>query len=139
MGGRGIPPNLETFESLKSVAAFDPFDQIEIIPRGIQIPDPAQHGVVEMLKILGIQELIEREGYQNAYAILNREHNAKRIMERYVRFKEEFAPVQQFDGVRLTETYRASVLRQITDSEQAGPIKSHGSIGNTSKIFSTCA
>jgi hypothetical protein len=114
MGGGRLPPQLATFGSLENAATFDPFSAVEIIPRGIPVPDPQHYGPAEMVKIIGIHAMIEREGYQNAFALLNRDHNAKRLMEPYLAFKRDCAHAFEIDRARLTEIYRQSVRKQIS-------------------------
>jgi hypothetical protein len=112
-GGGRIPPELATFGSLKNAADFDPFTAVKIIPTGIPVPDPGKYGPADTAKILGIHQLIEREGFQNAFARLNRDHNAKRLTEPYIRFMQDCAPALRIDRERVTESFRQSVTRQI--------------------------
>jgi hypothetical protein len=121
MGGGRIPPELATFGSLKNAATFDPFAALEIIPTGIPVPDPEKYGPGEATKILGIHQLIEREGYQNAFARLNRDHNARRHMDSYIQFMQECAPALQIDRERVTESFRQSVARQIEGGANKTP------------------
>jgi hypothetical protein len=121
MGGGRIPPELKSFGSLKNAAAFDPFTAVEIIPAGIPVPDPSKYGPAETVKILGIHQLIEREGYQNAFARLNRDHNAKRRMESYIQFMQDCAPALQIDQERVTESFRKSVTTQIESCANKSP------------------
>lgn len=118
IGGGRIPSLLATFGDLKNAAAFDPFSNVEVIPGNvIPIPDPHKYSPAETIKILGIRELIEREGLQNAFARLNRGHNARRPIVPYNRYLQDCGPAFQISREHLTATFRTSVMKQIQGVE----------------------
>lgn len=125
MGGGRIPAELATFGLLKRAADFDPFTDVEIIPSGeIPIPDRNEYDPAETIKILGTHSLIAREGYQNAFARLNRDHNGKRHVEPYLRYLQRCAPVLEIDRAQMTELFRKvhhSSNRGFNNENRTGP------------------
>lgn len=112
-GGGRIPEALSTFGRLRNAAEFNPFSALEIIPDSFPFPDPKIVGVARSLKLAGVQAFIERYGYQQARACLNPERNAKRLMDDYREYMEQFPAESCLTVDRIVQSYLRSVARQI--------------------------
>ncbi len=112
-GGGLIPDELTQFGDLEHADEFNPFTNIEIIAKPPLIPDPAQYGDSEILKIVGAGALIRECGLQDTRAILNRNGNANRLLRPYAAYAEKCKSEFNITPETLFETYQESVRKQI--------------------------
>jgi hypothetical protein len=112
-GGGKIPEQLATFGQLRNAAEFDPFTNLEILPRDFPYPNPQLHGVARSVKLMGIHNLIERHGYQQARAMLNCEGNVKRMMDDYQDYLLESKSLTELSVGSIIDSYQRSTRKQI--------------------------
>ncbi len=112
-GGGRIPKQLATFGQLSNAAEFNPFLNIEILSGVFPFPDPSRYGVARSTKLIGIHELIEKYGYQQARAMLNCEGNAKRMMDDYEEYLRESKALTGVTVESIVEAYQQSTRKQI--------------------------
>lgn len=112
-GGGRIPPELSSFGTLHKAAEFDPFKAVEIIREDFSAPKREEYSVSEMVKLHGINALIQRVGLQQARAELNRDGNGKRYWDMYEHHLQKNAAAQTLDISHVVEAYKASTNRQI--------------------------
>ena len=115
-GGGRLPESLSTFGQLYKASEFNPFEHVHITPNVFPFPDPRRHGVARSLKLVGIHDYIQKFGYQQAYAMLNCEKNAKRTMEDYKQHLEESRAILDLTIEAIVEAYQHSVSWQIDGS-----------------------
>ncbi len=115
-GGGRIPEELATFGRLRNAAAFNPFANVEVIRGKIPFPDPARVGAARSLKLAGLRDYIERFGYQQARAMLNRDRNAKRIFDDLDAYLSEEKASTELSVDSVLDSYRRSVQMQIDGS-----------------------
>ncbi len=123
-GGVGVPKELATFGQLKSAADFNPYQNLEYLPQEFPLPDPRQVGDSRAAKLIGIRQLIETFGYQQARAMLNTHGNAKRMMNEYQAYVKEASPLAGLTVNSFIESYALSTRSQIDGSIEQRAVKS---------------
>jgi hypothetical protein len=112
-GGGKIPEQLATFGQLSKAADFDPFTNLEMLPSTFPYPDPRRHGVARSTKLIGIHDLIEKHGYQQARAILNCKGNGKRVMDDYEGYLKDSKALTELTVASIVDSYQKSTQKQI--------------------------
>jgi hypothetical protein len=112
-GGR-IPERFATFDRLRSVADFDPFESLIYIGVGKPEPNADDYDLRQYLTGMQIRAMVERDGIHRFLSFANKhsKRNGMRLLKQY----EDFLPS---DGCfvspkGLFDRFRESVTKQLT-------------------------
>jgi hypothetical protein len=110
-GGR-VPERLGTFHRLRSVADFDPFENLIYVGVGKPEPNPDHYEFTQYLTGMYVRHLIERDGVHRFLQFANKYsmRNGRRILKQYADFLPSTAGITP-SGLR--ERFCESVTRQL--------------------------
>ncbi|MEP6539596.1 MAG: hypothetical protein ABJF23_29945 [Bryobacteraceae bacterium] len=113
IGGSRIPAQIEQFDNLRKLAAFNPFENLELSCGGQSLPPSIDdYGLMAYLAGMGARVAVEEMGMHRFRSLLNRHSagNATRILRKV----RDFLPCGAgIDSKKLFMTYQESVSRQL--------------------------